>query len=46
MWFVYSLMIIGSVYTVRNKKLKDSTKTGYFIGEIVILLLCILGAVL
>lgn len=46
MFLLIAVMIIGSVYTARNKMLDDGTKTGYFVGEAVILLLSVLGVVL
>lgn len=46
MFLLIAIAIIGSVYVARNKKLKDETKAGYFIGEAAILLLSVLGVVL
>ena len=46
MFLVVVLLILMSVYVVQNEKLKDSTKTGWFIFLVIFCILMLLFEVL
>lgn len=46
MFIIVVLLILISVYVGQNKKLKDSTKTGWFIFVVIVSVLSILLEVL